>query len=297
MRKLAPLPVLLLLAGCGGGASSLGPAPKAKANAAPALQSPTPSQKQKALALSIWLVQGKGLVERHRAHAPTVRVATAAVEKLLAGPTQGERRGSGIGTAIPRGTRLIGIGIDKGIATVDLTSQFQAGGGSYSMQQRLGQVVYTLTQFPTVKKVKFELDGSPVDVFSSEGIVLDHPVGRGDYKNLIGDCAGYPASKQGFIAVTSPRPGGVVSPLAAVRGCSSTFEGTVNWNLKAKDGTQVASGFANGGSLQPGEFSFIPKYQLAKSEPGALEVYEAPASGEGHAVRRTVVPVQLAATR
>ena len=52
------------------------------------------------------------------------------------------------------------------------------------MEARLGQVVYTLTQFPTVQKVRFELDGRPVNVFSSEGIVLDHPVGRSDYQDL-----------------------------------------------------------------------------------------------------------------
>lgn len=52
------------------------------------------------------------------------------------------------------------------------------------MQMRLGQVVYTMTQFPTVKAVRFKLDGAPVNVFSGEGIVLDHPVGRSDYKDL-----------------------------------------------------------------------------------------------------------------
>ena len=53
------------------------------------------------------------------------------------------------------------------------------------MQMRLAQVVYTLTQFPTVSAVRFSLDGAPVDVFSSEGIVLDHPVGRTDYEDLL----------------------------------------------------------------------------------------------------------------
>ena len=32
------------------------------------------------------------------------------------------------------------------------------------MQTRLAQVVYTLTQFPTVKGVLFSLDGVPIDV-------------------------------------------------------------------------------------------------------------------------------------
>ena len=90
---------------------------------------------------------------------------------------------------MPSGTRLLGVSIDRSMATVDLTSEYQAGGGSLSMQLRLGQVVYTLTQFPTIKSVRFQLDGAPVNVFSSEGIVLDHPVGRSAYKQLAPNAA------------------------------------------------------------------------------------------------------------
>jgi hypothetical protein len=42
-------------------------------------------------------------------------------------------------------------------------------------------VVYTLTQFSTVKSVVFQIEGETVTVFGSEGIVLDGPVGRADY--------------------------------------------------------------------------------------------------------------------
>ena len=37
------------------------------------------------------------------------------------------------------------------------------------MQTRLAQVVYTLTQFPTVDGVVFSLDGEPIDVLGGEG--------------------------------------------------------------------------------------------------------------------------------
>ena len=49
------------------------------------------------------------------------------------------------------------------------------------MQYRLAQVVYTLTQFSTVRSVVFQIEGETVTVFGSEGIVLDGPVGRADY--------------------------------------------------------------------------------------------------------------------
>jgi hypothetical protein len=50
------------------------------------------------------------------------------------------------------------------------------------MSGRLAQVVYTLTQFSRIDRVSFELDGVPVRTFSSEGIVLDGPVTRADYR-------------------------------------------------------------------------------------------------------------------
>ena len=100
---------------------------------------------------------------------------------LLAGPTAaeaGDRRSS---TAIPDGTTLLGVTIKNGVATVDLSTEFDSGGGTASMQYRLAQVVYTLTQFTTVKSVVFQIEGETVTVFGSEGIVLDGPVGRADY--------------------------------------------------------------------------------------------------------------------
>jgi N-acetylneuraminic acid mutarotase len=171
-----------VLAGCGSQkAVSLGPPPSESDRTG---TGPSGTETPAGVSLQVWFARGEQLVSEQRTHAETPRVATAAVEALLAGPTAAERA-SGITTAIPDGTRLLGISIKGGVATVDLTSEYQSGGGSLSMQVRLGQVVYTLTQFPTVKTVRFELDGAPVNVFSGQGIVLDHPVGRSDYRDLL----------------------------------------------------------------------------------------------------------------
>jgi len=134
-------------------------------------------------ALEVWFARGGRLVEALRTHTATPRVATAALDALLAGPTRTERA-AGLRSEIPRETRLLGVSIANGVARVDLTSDYEAGAGSRSLQLRLAQVVYTLTQFPTVTRVRFALDGTPVSVFSGGGIVLDHPVGRSAYKGL-----------------------------------------------------------------------------------------------------------------
>ena len=79
---------------------------------------------------------------------------------LLGGPTARER-GIGMSTDIPAGTALRGVAIAGGVATVDLSSAFAASGTTPSMTARLAQVVYTLTQFPSVGKgVLFKVDGA-----------------------------------------------------------------------------------------------------------------------------------------
>ena len=55
------------------------------------------------------------------------------------------------------------------------------------MQMRLAQVVYTLTQFPSVDGVIFSLDGEPIDVLGGEGVIIDHPLARSDYTDLLPD--------------------------------------------------------------------------------------------------------------
>lgn len=114
----------------------------------------------------------------------TPAVAHSAIRALLAGPTVSEVE-EGLTSAIPEDTLLLGIVIEGGIATVDLSREFEAGGGSFAMLSRLAQIVYTLTQFPTVDAVQFHLDGEPVTVFSGEGIVLEDPVARVDYVSLL----------------------------------------------------------------------------------------------------------------
>ena len=62
-----------------------------------------------------------------------------------------------------------GISIKNGVATVDLSREFASGGGSASSFYRLGQVVYTLTQFSTVRSVLFQVEGQTVTTFGPRG--------------------------------------------------------------------------------------------------------------------------------
>lgn len=266
------------LAGCGSGkAVSLGK-PKPETTTAKEQTGTVPTL----LSLEVWFARDDGLVAVRRTHQPTRLVATAAIDSLLAGPSSGERA-SGLASAVPNGTRLLGITIRDGVATVDLTSEYQSGGGSLSMQLRLGQVVYTLTQFPTVQKVRFRLDGTPVNVFSSEGIVLDHPVGRADYANLL------PA-----IEVSKPADGANVTSPVTVSGTANVFEANVTVEILDAAGKVVGKTFttATCGTGCRGTYSVPVTYKVDRKQRGTIVVHDDDAAGTGtppHSVRIPVV--------
>ena len=188
--------VLVASCGAGNGAESAGPVPTGATGGDVAETSgdtggvtssggsTTSSGSATRVRYEVWFTRGESLFMVKRDVASTPRIGTAAMESLLAGPEPREQAAA-VGSQIPAGTQLLGLSVEGGVATVDLTSEFESGGGSASMNMRIAQVVYTLTQFPTVKGVLFELDGQHVDVLGGEGVVVDEPVTRKDYRSLM----------------------------------------------------------------------------------------------------------------
>lgn len=179
--------------GVGGSAASSVATPSSSATAAPgpsatptvsaAVESapPTAQPSPDTIALKVYF-GAPALVPVDREVPATVEVATAAMEQLLGGPTADELaqdpRFGTIVTAIPEGTRLLGIDIAKGIATIDLSGEFvprdRLGVDIESWAFRLAQVTFTLTQFPTVESVMFRVDGTPIEAIEGhEGTPID----------------------------------------------------------------------------------------------------------------------------
>jgi len=111
-------------------------------------------------------------------------VAANAIRALIAGPTAAENA-EGLWSSVPADTLFLGLNISEGLATIDLSREFEAGGGTTNILSRLAQVVYTLTGFPTIDEVLFHLDGESIDVFSGEGVILENPVDRDDYATIL----------------------------------------------------------------------------------------------------------------
>jgi germination protein M len=231
----------------------------------------------------VWFHRGEQLYVVTRTQAATPRVGTAALTDLLAGPTSSEHD-AGIGTQIPDGTELLGLVVDKGIATVDLTSEYESGGGTASMTMRLAQVVCTLDQFPTVKGVLFQLDGRPVDVLGGEGIVIDHPLRCRDYADLL------PA-----ILVTSPEIGETIPNPVTITGSANVFEANVTVEILDSSGKVVGNAFttATCGTGCRGTFSVTVPYEFRSEQRGVIVVHDDDAAGTGHPPHEVRIPVLL----
>lgn len=208
--------------------------------------------------------------------------ARSAMSELLAGPTAREQA-AGLVSMIPVGTKLLGIVIASGTATVDLSKEFTSGGGSLSMQGRVAQVVYTLTQFSSASSVNFRIDGAPLTVLGGEGIMLDNPQTRADSENMT------PA-----ILVESPLPfDRLVSPVK-ITGTANTFEATFQITVTDSVGTKVYDHFATAtsGTGTRGTFDESVTFSGASPGPATLEVFESSAE-DGRPINVVRIPIDL----
>jgi germination protein M len=229
-------------------------------------QSPTASPAPAGTtAVRIYLFSGEQLVSVHREVERTTAVARAAMEQLLAGPNEAERTASpGIVSNVPARTLLLGINIRDGLATVDLSREFESGGGSASMFGRLAQVVYTLTQFPTVDRVALHLDGRPVTVFSGEGILIDQPLTRADYVAFLPP-----------VFVDTPGWGGTLANPGRVTGVANVFEASFMLEIRDAAGRVLLRdhAMATCGTGCWGTFDVTLPYAVTERQGGLLVVY------------------------
>lgn len=218
--------------------------------------------------VEVYFLQGEQLTVSHRDIGDTEGIATAAMHALLAGPELNEGE-TGIFSSIPEGTELLGLTIEDGVATVDLSADFSDTGlGTCCEHLPLAQVVWTLTQFRTVGSVVFEIEGQPVEAYGGHGIVLDGPQDRADYED-----AARP------IVVETPYTGQRVESVFVLEGTANVFEANVSYRVVTPNGDVVAEGFttAECGTGCRGRFAETVNVFVEKRTQAWLEVYEASA--------------------
>jgi hypothetical protein len=239
--RLSALALLtLVLAACGGSSSS-GTA-----------TAPTSTPAQDEMTLTAYFVRD-GKVTPIPVQVPkTTGVETAALQALINGPP------AGFDTELPEGIDDFYVGVDKGLADVSL---HPAPDLSRTAQ---AQIVYTLTQFPTVKRVR----------------LYAGPLTRADFEE-----------QTPIILVESPLPGAQVSSPMQVTGTANAFEATLQLRL-VQNGRKLYEHYvtATSGSGQRGSFSW--KIPFKATGPATLEAFEYSAK-DGSETHKTTVPLTL----
>jgi len=205
-----------------------------------------------------------GLVPVLREVPQTVAVGAAAMSALFAGPNPQELGADpAMYTSITTGMRSLGLSIDAGVATANVSADF-AVGSDLDVRGRFAQVVYTLTQFPTITGVRFLLDGVPpktafIGTFT-----------RADYTDLL------PA-----IWVDQPAWGGDLTSPARITGLANVFEG--QFHVEILDATGHSLGdqpvHASCGTGCWGTFDVTIPVTIATAQAGTLRVYDTSEQG------------------
>jgi germination protein M len=290
--------VALLAAGCGGTSgpgTSQAPTstPTASTSSSPpavpsptptgptATVSPTPPVRAVRTPLKVYFLRGEKLVSVQRSPSVVANaVAGFSIRELLQGPNRSERA-AGLSTTIPTGTRLNRITILDGTADIDLSAAYASGGGTLSMTARLAAVVYTLTQFPTVQRVTFRLDGTRVTAFGGEGIILDKPVTRARFTELLPP-----------IFVDTPARAGTIASPVRISGVANVFEGQFVVEVRTAAGRVLARGSGHAAMGMYAPFSVDLSYRVTNTQAGSVVAYDLSAKDRS-VIDLVTVPVTL----
>jgi spore germination protein GerM len=190
---------------------------------------------------------------------------------------------TGGSTAIPDGTKLLSVTRDGNVANVDLSREFESGGGSLSMELRVGQVVYTATGIEGIDAVRILLEGERVDAIGGEGFVVSEPLARRDFQNVAPN-----------IVVESPKRGAEVSSGFEISGFANVFEATVNIRVIDRNGKKLVDTFttATCGTGCWGDFAETIEFEVGKRQSGLVEVLTLSAE-DGSEQDVTSIPVTL----
>ena len=107
---------------------------------------------------------------------------TSTLEALLAGPTAAEVN-QGLMSLVSPEARLRRAQVKDGTAYLDFSEAFRFNSlGKEGLSAQLQQVVYSATEFSTVKRVQILLEGRTADYLGPEGLFIGKPLSRDSFQ-------------------------------------------------------------------------------------------------------------------
>lgn len=126
---------------------------------------------------------------------PQPGIARAAVSLAIDSPvTREETAYYGVYPILPENTEILGIDIRNGTAVIDFNRNLLNYGTAYSERNIVAAVVYTLTEFDTIDKVKILINGYTPGLLKY-GTDLSDAIGREDIM-VNANLAGLPSGKE-----------------------------------------------------------------------------------------------------
>jgi hypothetical protein len=203
---------------------------------------------------------------------PVARPGVADIETALAALLDGVSAAEsdmGLSSTIPEGTRLLGVEVEDGVAAIDLSGEFESGGGSLSILGRVAQLVYTATRFDGVDAVVFLIEGTRVDVLGGEGLILEDPQTREGYRDLLPG-----------ILLEEPIWGQAIGGQMSVSGLAMVDSELISYTVIDADGFIVAEGLIPSTPGEWSEFSAIVEISAgAVAGTGSIVVFETAEDG------------------
>ncbi|MGY1839440.1 MULTISPECIES: GerMN domain-containing protein [unclassified Modestobacter] len=145
----------------------------------PSMTQPVTGDRSTGQELTIYLVRGADLTAVQRRLG--VLTEAAALAQVVEGPTRAEAA-DGIRTALAPEVGGVEVVLPDGTATVAVTRGFTSITGANQLLA-VAQIVWTLTDLPTVTRIRFTVEGLPVEVPTDSGL-SSGPVGRDDYRSV-----------------------------------------------------------------------------------------------------------------
>lgn len=126
-------------------------------------------------------IDSDGRVLRHEISRQIEKSASPLSDTLnaLFSGTTNEESSKKLRSLVPVGTRLLSASVKDGVATLNLSEEFQFN--QYGIEGYLGQlaqIVFTATAFPTVSSVQILIDGQRREYLGAEGVWIGTPLSR-----------------------------------------------------------------------------------------------------------------------
>ena len=212
------------------------------------------------------------------------RIEIAALEELI----HGEPHTEGAYRVLPPDTRVLGIDILDGLATIDFSREvLSANVGAAGEALGIQSIVNTLTELPEIEQVMFLVEGGlderAADWWGHIGLEDVQPFHRD--LSMVWEPA---------IWVNDPQPGLKVSSPLTVQGSARVYEATVNLRVVTQDGEVLVDTFttATAGGPARGDFEEVLEFTSPSTGEGHLEVFWI-SPKDGSEQDKVIIPIKF----